>query len=63
VRGKQIGPVPFYRQKPLGGHIVDFHAPKAKATYRAGTPWPRRHRTSGCGAGSTCAPAGSSSGF
>jgi very-short-patch-repair endonuclease len=19
VRGKQIGPVPFYRQKPLGG--------------------------------------------
>ena len=30
VRGKQIGPVPFYRQKPLGGYIVDFHAPKAK---------------------------------
>jgi hypothetical protein len=25
VRGKQIGPVPFYRQKPLGGYIVDFH--------------------------------------
>jgi very-short-patch-repair endonuclease len=30
VRGKQIGPVPFYRQKPLGGYIVDFHAPKGK---------------------------------
>jgi len=30
VRGQQIGPVPFYRQKPLGGYIVDFHAPKAK---------------------------------
>ena len=26
VRGQQIGPVPFYRQKPLGGYIVDFHA-------------------------------------
>ena len=30
VRGKQIGPVQFYRQKPLGDYIVDFHAPKAK---------------------------------
>jgi very-short-patch-repair endonuclease len=30
VRGKQIEPVQFYRQKPLGGYIVDFHAPKAK---------------------------------
>ena len=30
VRGKQIGPVPVYRQKPLGGYIVDFYAPKAK---------------------------------
>jgi hypothetical protein len=30
VRGKQIGPVQFYRQKPLGGYIVDFQAPKAK---------------------------------
>jgi hypothetical protein len=27
VRVQQIGPVPFYRQKPLGGYIVDFHAP------------------------------------
>jgi len=24
VRGKQIGPVQFYCQKPLGGYIVDF---------------------------------------
>jgi very-short-patch-repair endonuclease len=30
VRGKQIGPVQFYRQKPVGGYIVDFYAPKAK---------------------------------
>ena len=30
VGGKQIGPVQFYRQKPLGGYLVDFHAPKAK---------------------------------
>jgi hypothetical protein len=30
VRGKQIGPVQFYRQKPLVGYIVDFYAPKAK---------------------------------
>jgi very-short-patch-repair endonuclease len=30
VGGKQIGPVQFYRQKPVGGYIVDFYAPKAK---------------------------------
>jgi very-short-patch-repair endonuclease len=24
VRGKQIGPVPFCRQKPLDDYIVDF---------------------------------------
>jgi very-short-patch-repair endonuclease len=30
VRGKQIGQVQFYRQKPVGGYIVDFYAPKAK---------------------------------
>jgi hypothetical protein len=29
VRGKQIGQVQFYRQKPLGGYIVDFHAPNS----------------------------------
>jgi hypothetical protein len=29
VRGKQIGPVPFCRQKPLGGYLVDFHAPNS----------------------------------
>jgi very-short-patch-repair endonuclease len=39
VRGKQIGPVPFYRQKPLGGSIVDFYAPKAKLVTEAdGSP-------------------------
>jgi len=30
VRGKQILGVQFYRQKPLGGYIVDFYAPKAR---------------------------------
>ena len=30
VRGKQLGGVQFYRQKPLGCCIVDFHAPAAK---------------------------------
>jgi len=29
VRRKQILDVQFYRQKPLGGYIVDFYAPKA----------------------------------
>jgi len=27
LRRKQIGNVQFYRQKPLGGYIVDFYAP------------------------------------
>ena len=30
LRGKQIQGVQFYRQKPIGNHIVDFYAPKAK---------------------------------
>ena len=30
LRGKQILGVQFYRQKPLGQYIVDFHAPAAK---------------------------------
>ena len=30
LRGKQILGVQFYRQKPLGPYIVDFHAPAAK---------------------------------
>ncbi len=30
LRGKQVLGVQFYRQKPLGPYIVDFHAPAAK---------------------------------
>jgi very-short-patch-repair endonuclease len=30
VRRKQIGGVPFYRQKPIGPYIVDFYAPAAR---------------------------------
>jgi very-short-patch-repair endonuclease len=30
LRGKQLLGVQFYRQKPLGLYIVDFHAPAAK---------------------------------
>ncbi len=30
LRRKQVLSVQFYRQKPLGGHIVDFYAPKAR---------------------------------
>ncbi|MBI3525428.1 MAG: endonuclease domain-containing protein [Betaproteobacteria bacterium] len=30
LRGKQILGVQFYRQKPVGCYIVDFHAPAAK---------------------------------
>jgi len=30
LRHKQLLGVQFYRQKPIGGHIVDFYAPKAK---------------------------------
>ena len=30
LRGKQLAEVQFYRQKPIGGYIVDFYAPKAK---------------------------------
>jgi very-short-patch-repair endonuclease len=29
LRGKELLGVQFYRQKPLGGYIVDFYAPKA----------------------------------
>ena len=30
LRSKQILGLQFYRQKPIGGYIVDFYAPKAK---------------------------------
>ena len=30
LRRKQVLGVPFYRQKPIGEYIVDFHAPAAK---------------------------------
>ncbi len=30
LRGKQLRSIQFYRQKPIGGVIVDFYAPKAK---------------------------------
>jgi very-short-patch-repair endonuclease len=30
LRNKQLLGVQFYRQKPIGGHIVDLYAPKAK---------------------------------
>ena len=30
LRGKQILKVQFYRQKPIGGYIVDFYASQAK---------------------------------
>lgn len=30
LRNKQLLGVQFYRQKPIGEHIVDFYAPKAK---------------------------------
>ena len=30
LRGSQLLGVQFYRQRPIGGYIVDFYAPKAK---------------------------------
>ncbi len=30
LRNKQLLDIQFYRQKPIGEHIVDFFAPKAK---------------------------------
>jgi very-short-patch-repair endonuclease len=30
LRGRQIHGVQFYRQKPLGQYIVDFHSPAAR---------------------------------
>jgi very-short-patch-repair endonuclease len=30
LRRKQLMAVQFYRQKPLGNHVVDFYAPRAK---------------------------------
>jgi very-short-patch-repair endonuclease len=30
VREKQLDNLLFYRQKPIGGYIVDFYCPKAK---------------------------------
>jgi very-short-patch-repair endonuclease len=29
LRSKQVMGIQFYRQKPVGNHIVDFYAPKA----------------------------------
>jgi very-short-patch-repair endonuclease len=30
LRNKQLLGIQFYRQKPIGGHMVDLYAPKAK---------------------------------
>jgi very-short-patch-repair endonuclease len=30
LRGKQLFGIQFYRQKPIGNHIVDFFAPRAE---------------------------------
>jgi very-short-patch-repair endonuclease len=30
LRSKQVLGIQFYRQKPIGEHIVDFFAPRAK---------------------------------
>jgi very-short-patch-repair endonuclease len=30
LRNKQLLGIQFYRQKPIGEHIVDFFAPRAK---------------------------------
>jgi very-short-patch-repair endonuclease len=30
LRNKQLAGVQFYRQKPIGKHIVDFYSPRAK---------------------------------
>ena len=30
LRGKRIGGVRFYRQRPIGAYIVDFYAPAPK---------------------------------
>ena len=30
LRSKQLGGVPCYRQKPLGGYVVDFYLPAAR---------------------------------
>ena len=30
LRNKQLLDIPFYRQKPMGAHIMDLYAPKAK---------------------------------
>ena len=30
IRGKQLKGMQFYRQKPIGGCIVDFYCPKAE---------------------------------
>ena len=30
VKGKQLGGVQFYRQRPIGNYIVDFYCPPAK---------------------------------
>ena len=35
LRRKQVHSVHFYRQKPIGNHIVDFYAPKAKLVVEA----------------------------
>lgn len=38
LRGKQLQGVQFYRQKPIGGYIVDFYAPKAKLVVEVDGP-------------------------
>jgi very-short-patch-repair endonuclease len=30
LRGKQVGGIQFYRQKPIGSYIVDFYGPRDK---------------------------------
>ncbi len=45
VRNKQILGVQFYRQKPIGGYIVDFYAPGAKSVIEVdgGQHWEGPH--------------------
>ena len=35
IRLRQLSGLLFYRQKPLGGYIVDFYCPKAKLVIEA----------------------------
>ena len=38
LRGKQLSDVQFFCQKPIGGYIVDFYAPKAKLVIKLTVP-------------------------